>query len=302
MTSLPPTRLCWRVRAMKDGETGEWSSWAYFTPKMLSPIRIGNLAYSGLFAYLAVLVFSILLFFIYSLLNKEILSKFNIIFSIAFIIIYPLSIFWTRFFRAFLIRHAYSSITFSIIIILYVLINLFRNENKFPFKMKLAKINIRKIHVLYFVMFAFTAMVILRNVQSNCLFISDKWRHKNQIFGGYEKTNLFNLIEWIKKNTGKNDLIAFQFDDIGEIHILSGRPLVILPRHSSYELLIKFLKYYRPHYVILHNEHLNKTPLIFNKMIEEVCMELGYSPSDIIDRHKIWSIRQDLPKSLAPQK
>ncbi len=210
--------------------------------------------------------------------------------------LYSLSILWTRSFNIARIRHFYSPITLSIIIILFVLINLFGNKTKNSPVISLNRINIKKNYILYFVILIISTIFLWRNVQNNCLFIGDKWIYKNQIFGGYEKINISNLIEWIRKNTNKYDLIAFQYDDVGEIHILSERPFVIFPKHPNYnyELLIRFLKYYKPQYIIIHNEHFSLTPLKFNETIEKACIDLNYTPLDIIDRHKIWNLKQDI--------
>jgi len=161
-------------------------------------------------------------------------------------------------------------------------------------ELNLKKIHIKKIYVLNIIVFLILATTLWMNIQKNCVFIKDKWKYKNQIIGGIEGINYSNIIEWIRKNTRKHDLISFQFDDTGAIHILSERPFVIFPRaldrEYNHDTSIQFLKYYKPKYVFIHNESIDKTPLRFNETIEKACMDLNYTPLEIIDRHKIWHL------------
>jgi len=296
--ALPTTRLRWRVKAKKDTATGKWSSWAYFIPKKPMIMRgnpkniINIFYYSRLFPYLIIMLFSIFLFALHIIFKRKTPINLNLYFSFVFILVYSILILWSKHFSKVLVRHFYTQVALSFIIILFVLDNFSIKKNIHFFKLNKKRIPINK-SMLYIIIFVISTATLWNNVQENCFFIYDKWKYKNQIHGGYEEKNISNLVKWIKWNSKKDDLIAFQYDNVGEIHVLTERPFVIFSKRFNYRKLIKFLKYYKPRYIILHNENVNRTPFKFNETIENACKDLNYTSLDIIDRHKIWHLEKD---------
>lgn len=287
---LPITRLSWRVRAKKEGELGPWSPWAQF--KIMRPRYIQRYYYySRMFPYFAIMALSILLFILYAIFNKAILKNFSLFFSVVFILVYSVIILWLRSFEIVLLRHFFAPAALSFIIILFILANMIKEKKTKSPKENLKKFYRKKIYVLYSIVFLISGITLWSNIQKNCSFIGDKWKYKNQIIGGIEGLNYSNIIEWIRNNTRNHDLISFQFDDVGAVHILTERPFIVFPRVYDYETSITFLEYYKPRYLIIHNENIGKTPLRFNETIEKACRELNYTPLEIIDRHKIWYLQ-----------
>jgi len=290
-SDLPATRLRWRVRARQDKKLGPWSQWSYFTPIMPS-YRHGSYYFAKFSPYLVIMGLAVLLYIVFIFTKREKTPHFLLLFSAVYILFYSFSLFWAKNYQIIRIRHFFAPITLSFLVLLYVLTQITFREKKIPQKHRPFLKWLVKSSILSLLVFLFLTGALWTIVRKNCRFIAQNWESKNEIIGGREAIDITELIEWIKTNTGKNELLSFQYDNIGEIHVLTGRPTVILPRKRENEYIfatmIRFFRYYRPKYLFLHTENLPDQPLQFNSTLKQVCEELNYSPLEIVTRHKIW--------------